>query len=458
MVGGGGSASLSVADVAFTEGEAGAVKFTITLSSAASVPVTVQYATVPGTALAGSDYFGKTGTLTFNAGQTTKNLWVGVKNDNVAEAEETFALQLSNPNNATISKADGIVTITDDESGGGGGSASLSVADVAFTEGQAGAVKFTITLSSAASGPVTVQYATVPGAALAGSDYSGKTGTLTFNVGQTTKNLWVGVKNDNVAEAEETFALQLSNPNNATIAKANGVVTITDDETGGGGGSASLSVADAAITEGAAGAVKFTVSLSAAVSTNVTVKYATANGTAIAGSDYFSKNGTLTFNAGQTTKNVWVGVKNDSQAESEETFILHLSNPANATITDPDGTATITDDDSGGGGGNGGSLSINNATKKEGTGAAKLTVTLSSASTAQVKVKYKTVNGSATSGPDYTYKAGTLTFNPGETSKNIWVPVKGDSVTDPNETFTVRLSNPINATIADNSGTVTITE
>ena len=458
--GGGGQSGLSINDNAITEGAAGAVKFTVTLTPAPTSKVTVKYATVNGTALAGSDYSAKNGTLTFFAGQTTKNVWVGVKNDSVAEDEETFILQLSNPTNATIAKADGITTITDDETGGGGGGQSgLSINDNAITEGAAGAVKFTVTLTPAPTSKVTVKYATVNGTALAGSDYSAKNGTLTFFAGQTTKNVWVGVKNDSVAEDEETFILRLSNPTNATIAKADGITTITDDETGGGGGGQSgLSINDNSITEGAAGAVKFTVTLTPAPTAQVTVKYATVNGSALAGSDYSAKNGTLTFNAGQTTKNVWVGVKDDSQAESTENFTLRLSNPTNAAISKADGVTTITDDDSGGGGGSGSALSINNTSKKEGTGGAKLTITLSPASSAQVKVKFKTVNGSAVAGSDYTYKAGTLTFNAGETQKNIWVPIKSDSVNDPNETFTVRLTNPVNATIADNSGTVTILE
>ena len=182
-------------------------------------------------AVNGVDYTPVVGTLVFNAGQALNTISIPILDDGIPESTETFTVSLANATGASISNSTATVSITDDDSVGGG--PSLSIADEGFTEGQAGAVKFTITLSSAASVPVTVQYATVAGTALAGADFYGKAGTLTFNAGQTSKNLWVGVKNDNVAEAEETFTLQLSNPNNATITKADGVVTITDDEYGG---------------------------------------------------------------------------------------------------------------------------------------------------------------------------------------------------------------------------------
>jgi len=108
-----------------------------------------------------------------------------------------------------------------------------------------------------------------------------------------------------------------------------------------------LSIDDITLTEADSGttAAAFTVSLSKASSQTVTVDYATADGTATAGADYQTTRGTLTFAPGETSKIVTVPVIDDIVDEPDETFLVNLSNPTNATISDAQGTGTITDDD-----------------------------------------------------------------------------------------------------------------
>lgn len=91
--------------------------------------------------------------------------------------------------------------------------------------------------------------------------------------------------------------------------------------------------------------LSFTVSLSAASSQTVTVKFATANGTASASSDYTAMTGTVTFAPGQTSRPIAVTIVGDSVVESNETFVVNLSNPGGATLSDAQGTATLTNDD-----------------------------------------------------------------------------------------------------------------
>jgi|GEM_PF-1082115 len=109
----------------------------------------------------------------------------------------------------------------------------------------------------------------------------------------------------------------------------------------------SLSVDDPSVTEGDAGTsnLSFTVTLAPASAQTVTVDYATSNGTATAGSDYTATTGTLTFTPGQTSRTVTVTVLNETVVEPDETVILTLSNPSNATIGDATGTGTIQSDD-----------------------------------------------------------------------------------------------------------------
>jgi hypothetical protein len=108
-----------------------------------------------------------------------------------------------------------------------------------------------------------------------------------------------------------------------------------------------LSINDIAVNEGNSGTTNatFTVSLSKASAQAVTVSYATAEGTATAGTDYQSSSGTLTFAAGQTTQTVSVQVNGENVSEDDETFFVNLSNPTNAEISDAQGQGTITNDD-----------------------------------------------------------------------------------------------------------------
>ena len=217
-----------------------------------------------------------------------------------------------------------------------------------------------------------------------------------------------------------------------------------------------LSINNLSVTEGNAGTTNavFTVTLSAASTQTVTVNFATANGTATAGSDYVATSGTLTFNPGDTTKTITVVINGDTLNETNETFLVNLSNPVNATIADGQGLGTIINDDALP------SLSINDVTVIEGntgTTNAVFTVTLSPDSPGTVTVNFTTANGSATAGSDYLANSGTLTFNPGETTKTITVVINGDTLNETNETFLVNLSNPVNATISDGQGLGTIT-
>jgi hypothetical protein len=108
-----------------------------------------------------------------------------------------------------------------------------------------------------------------------------------------------------------------------------------------------LAIDDATVTEGNGGTTNavFTVRLSAPSSSAVTVSYATADGTAAAGSDYVAASGTLTFPAGTTSRTLSVAVKGDKTLEPDETFLVNLGNPVNATIADGQGQGTILNDD-----------------------------------------------------------------------------------------------------------------
>jgi Calx-beta domain/FG-GAP-like repeat len=218
----------------------------------------------------------------------------------------------------------------------------------------------------------------------------------------------------------------------------------------------SLRVSDVTVKEGNAGTVAatFTVTLSAANAQTITVAYATASGTATAGSDYNSASDTLTFAPGETSKTIRVLVNGDRLGEAIETFFVNLNGATNATIADALGVGTIVDDEP--------RISISDVSKAEGkknqTTLFTFTVTLSAAYDQAVTMSFRTVDGTAkTSDSDYVAKTGTLTFAPGETTKTITIEVKGDSKKEANETFYMDLfGNGSNSIFTKSRGLGTI--
>ena len=224
---------------------------------------------------------------------------------------------------------------------------TVSIADASRAEGSSGTstMIFTATLSKASTRSVTVRYATSNGTATAGSDYVASSGTITFAAGETAKSVTVGLVGDTTVEPNETFTVKLSSPSGASISRASATGTILNDDTAAV--LPTLSIADAGKAEGNSGtsSMAFTVTLSKASTTPVSINYATSNGTATAGSDYSATSGTLTFAAGETAKTADVAVTGDSTAEPTEAFTVTLSAPSGATIARASATGTIVDDD-----------------------------------------------------------------------------------------------------------------
>lgn len=337
-----GPPSLVVTDVSTLEA-LGTVSFSVLLTNPSASTVTVDYATADGSGVAGSDYTAKSSppSLSFSPGQVLETVIVIVTDDALNEDDETFTLNLSNASGATVVDAQSVGTILDDDV-----EPDISIGNATVTEGDSGPViaSFAVTLLAVSGREVNVDYATPDGTATAGSDYETSTGTVVFAAGETTKQINVTVNPDVVAETDETFTVDLSAPLNANILAATGLGTITDDDEG-----PKIAVDDPAVTEGAGGttALTFTVSMDPASLADVTVDYATADGTAAAGSDYTAASNTLTFAPGDLTKAVTVDVTGDARYEPNETLTLELSDPLGgmSKIVDTQGTGTITNDD-----------------------------------------------------------------------------------------------------------------
>ncbi len=218
----------------------------------------------------------------------------------------------------------------------------------------------------------------------------------------------------------------------------------------------SISVRDteAVVVEGNSGTTqaKFVVALSAPSSQTVTCSFATANGTATAGSDYVAASGALAFAPGETEKPVVVLVNGDTVDEVQETFFLDISNVQNATVGSSRGNGVIVDDD-------GPTVSINDVSITEGNSGLKtatFTLTLSGPSVEAIAVRAVSSPGTATAATDYNSINVVVIFQPGEVTHTVDVSVIGDTNLEPNETFFVDLTEAFATTIADGHGVGTI--
>jgi hypothetical protein len=316
------------------EGE-GTATITVTLSVSSAQSITVHYATSDGTATAGSDYTGKSGTLSFAAGQTTRTFTVSITDDGIDEPSETVSLALTSPSNATLgTPSTATLAINDND-----GQPTVEFGDTSYSAGEgAGQATISVRLSNPSASTVSVHYATSGGTASAGTDYQAASGTVTFAPGVTEQSVNVTIIDDLLDEEDETVGLALSSPTNATLGvPSSATLTIVDNDDQP---DVQFSASAYSVDE-SAGSATITVTLSAASSKTITVDYATSDGTAVAGSDYVTKTGTLTFDPGETVQTFTVVIIDDMLNEDDETVGLALSNPSNATPGSPS-SATLT--------------------------------------------------------------------------------------------------------------------
>ncbi|MDX6443533.1 MAG: trimeric autotransporter adhesin [Blastocatellia bacterium] len=348
---------------------------------------------------------------------------------------------------------------------------TLNVGDRSLAEGNPSGTTnfdFAVTLSAPTAVPVVVDYSTADGTtdpANAGTDYTAVgNGQITIPAGSTSGTITIAVSKDTTFELNETFFVNITSASPVTPGDYQGLGTITNDDP-----VPTISINDVTQTEGdGPGSTNFdfTVSLTNPSYLQITVDYATSDGTASSLSDYNATNGQLTFNPGETSKIISVQVNGDFAFENSETFFVDLSNLSNATMGDSHGVGTITNDDTKP------ELSINDRSLNEGTTpgpTTPFTFTVSrTVADATSSVDYATANGSGNpatggaacgAGVDYISKSDTLNFpasGPGATSQTITVLVCKDADFEPNETFVVNLSNAVDATITDNQGVGTI--
>lgn len=452
--------TLSITNMTVSEA-AGTAELTVSVSGDNFDTATVAYATENGTAVAGEDYTATSGDLTWDKGNTDNQvIKIPLIDNELDQPDRTFVVTLSNAENATISSGSATITLTDDDN-----APTLSVADLTVSEAVTGGkATITVQMTGASSQEVSVDYTTAPGTATAGTggDYITTNGTLTWAAETTgAKTFAVTINADDIDEPNETFTIILSGVENATLSDGEATITIADDND-----APRITIGDVTVSEGG-GQVTVPVTMTGRSSEEAWVDYSTSNGNGSSAAtadlpdpDFNPTIGRLTWAAGTEGKQEIIVQINDDDIDeaSPEFFVISLfDNAPSIVLQDPAGTIYITDND------DEPVLSLGSVTPSpvpEDAGTAQVPVTIVGRSSREVTAYYRTQNGTAVAGEDYTAVVNsTLTWSPLDTTaKTIRLTILDDELyEDTNETFTVSLTSADNGEVSSSSSVATIT-
>ncbi|MEJ2618968.1 MAG: Calx-beta domain-containing protein [Candidatus Thiodiazotropha sp.] len=349
----------------------GLIEVTVERQGGSTGVAQVNYATADGTANAGIDYQVASGILTFADGEVTKTFEVTIMDDALFEGDETINLVLSNAVGASVGDtATATITVSDDDQPPAAGSLIFSnTAIVAAEDG--GEVSVTVSRSGGSSGAVSVDYNTADGTATASSDYTYRSGTVSFADGDATEQTFtVPVLNDSEVESDESILLLMSNFQGGAVAgeQSQGQITITDDDALSASAVIGFTITSLTVNESSVNA-SFTIDRSEVLTGSVSVDLSVGVSTAVVGSDFNVTTGTLVFANNETQKTINMEIIDNTVVDGNRTVTFVLGNAsATASIDNDSGsfTLTIEDDDgqdggsvdNGGGGGGGGSADL----------------------------------------------------------------------------------------------------
>ena len=449
------NASLAIDDVEVDEAD-GTATFTATLTGNIQEAVSLNYATEDNTANSGSDYTITNGTITFEAGSidgTEKTIDVPILENNIAEATETYSINLSGLDIASqsginISDNQGLGTITDNDIV----HLTLNNFTVTETDGTQTA-NFYVSRDIASQSAVTLMFSTTEGTAIASGDFTAQTNTSVQLSASSTDNtdIPVALMGDDIAEPTETFdgAISLYETNGQQIVISTGSVTSTindDDEM-------QITLEDKTVTEtDGTQSVNYVVSTNISAQEAVTLSFSTSDGTAVDGNDYTSQTNTeVIISALTTSVNIPVDILGDLITEPQESFNGTISLTDNGSqqvsITDANAEYTINDNDPA-------TLAITGFEVDEDAGTANFTITLSRDVQNAFTVDFATsdITDESVAGSDYTAVSTTLTFgSTNDLVQTVPVTIADDSWVEPSETLLGTLSN-----LVANSQDVTI--
>jgi hypothetical protein len=315
--------------------ENGAIWFWLTVGAQADAEFEVSI--VPGTARPDQDFVPLRQRVRFIGGFSWDDtVVISLRNDAIAEPDETLTLQITHPATSTVVATQEIVVVDDDR-----GLPELTIEDVVVHENSALAT-FRISLSEPSSEPVSFRVDTRSGTAAAGSDFAMVAGVITFAPGQTSTSVDVPVLEDTDHEVQETFEVLLWEVSGGRVGKLTATGRIIDNDVDDVEWPL-VTATDVTVSESATVA-RFEVRLNAPQAGRVSLDWTTADGSALAAADYAPRSGTLRFAPGEIVKIVEIPIVNDDTVEETETFTLRLSS-SDARIANHELVCTIENDD-----------------------------------------------------------------------------------------------------------------
>lgn len=415
---------------------------TVVRSGNTAGAVSVAYAAAAGTATANVDFTPTSGTLTFADGETQKTFSVAILNDALDEAIETISLALTNPAGGNVGQqGTAVLQILDDDDQPPASTNFEFDSSLYETREDYGYRTITIQRVGDVTQPGSVQYATVNGTAVAGSDYVAKSGIVSFAAGQRTKSVNISLINDVAVEPTEQLSVVLSSPTSGTLGtRSSTTIRIADDEVNSAG---SIQFDRATFeTQENWGYTVINLQRTGGTVGAATVNFSITPGTAQPGQDYQPVNSTVTFAAGQSQASVRVYLVDDYQLESLETATLTLSNPTGGATLGARSLATlaIKDDEINSPGAL--SFSYANFQTRENWGYVRVYVDRTDGYIGAISVDYSTGGGTAVAGTQYTAVSGTLQFADGQKQAYFDVPLIDNKTNLGNTTLEVRLANP----------------
>jgi len=343
------------------------------------------------------------------------------------------------------------------------GAGMLALQSTSYGAGEsAGSVTVTVARTGGSSGAASVTYQTSGGTATPGSDYEGVSGVLSWASGDSSpKTFTILLLDDAIDEVDETAGISLTGASGASIGSpSTATLTITDDDLPPSPGVLRFQGSSQSVPENG-GTVTLTVTRTGGSDGAVTVDYASANGTAQAGSDFTGVTGTLAWNPGDaSSRTISVPILEDTLVEGSEAFTVVLSGASGgASLGSPSSTSiTITDDDAPPPGAGTLQFSVSAYSVAENDGAATVTVTRNGGSGGAVSVPYSSGNGTAVAGSDYSAVSGVLNWASGDAaSKSFSVPVFADAAVEGDETVQLALGAPSGGATLGSPASATLT-
>lgn len=440
--------------------DAGTLSFTLSRDGSLIRASSVGYRIVGDTATAGEDFEAQDGVVTFAAGESSKTITVALRNDDLVEGTEALRLEIDRSRMTNLTAYGERVSAWIQSDDQPPPTLRMSLNGGPVIREDAGSLSFTLSREGALTRESSVPYRITSDNATTGEDYEAQEGLVTFAAGESSKTITVGLRNDDRHETTESLRLEIdrSRMTNLTAYGERVSAWIQDDDDLAP--TLRLSTNTSLVRENA-GSISFTLTRQGAVSRESSVGFRIVGDTATAGEDFEAKDGTVTFAAGESSKTIMVGLRDDDRHENTESLRLEIdrSRMTNLTAAGDQVTVWVQDNDE--------ALPlpelrIENTTANEGDGVALFTVSRTGDLSRVSRVSYTTrpdtaaiATGLYGSG-DFQLASDQLIFAAGEASKTIRVSLVDDREVEPSENFRVHLFSPADAVIRNTVGVATI--